>query len=516
MSSKPAVSALSAALFAVGLSGALGLVVFPFGGRGLEIAASVILAVVCGGALALYTYVFQPLSLGRARRLLMLALLVALAAAGAKLFLSIVLSDQDRRYLPYLLPLAAAPMLVATLLETGVGLAVAAVLPLFTVFIGLSMPAGRAFLDRHPLDALQMAVVFLFGSLVGLFLVHRAERLSRFLIAGAAVAAVSLASLLAFWFLAGNHQATDLAWILIGSLMSGLLSAVIAIGGPVVLGPLFGIDTRMQLMALAQLNHPLLRKLQEEAPGTFHHSVIVGNLAESAADRIGADALLVRVGCYFHDIGKTLKPAYYIENQSDGASPYATLDPAESAKMVTDHVKAGIELARRHRVPERVRAFIPEHHGTRLVTYFYRKAAAADPKTDPEVFRYPGPKPQTRETAIVMMADSVEAVVRSSRDRSPERIEALVRAVVNERVAEGQFDECALTLRDLKVIGDSFVSTLRGVYHARIDYPKPMVGEKSTIATALNAPAPLPAPMDGTAPPVEVRLPPPPSQRGGT
>jgi cyclic-di-AMP phosphodiesterase PgpH len=312
---------------------------------------------------------------------------------------------------------------------------------------------------------------------------------------------VSLVSLLAFWFLSGERHATDLAWIVIGSALSGLLSAVIAIGGPVLLGPLFGIDTRMQLMALSQLNHPLLRKLQEEAPGTFHHSVIVGNLAERAADQIGADALLVRVGCYFHDIGKTLKPAYYIENQHDGASPYDGLDPAASARMVTDHVKGGVDLARRHRVPERVRAFIPEHHGTRLVTYFYRKAAAADPKTDPEAFRYPGPKPQSRETAIVMMADSVEAVVRSSRDRSPERIEALVRAVVKERVAEGQFDECPLTLGDLKVIGDSFVGTLRGVYHARIDYPKPMVGEKSTIASALSAPPTLPAPMDGTAPP---------------
>jgi putative nucleotidyltransferase with HDIG domain len=499
--SKPAVSPLSAVLFAVGLTGALGLVAFPLGGRPLEIAAAVILAAIGGSALGLYTYVFQPPSLRRARRLLMLAVLVAVAAAGSKLFLSIVFSDPGRRYLPYLLPLAAAPMLVATLLETGVGLAVAAVLPPFTAFVALSLPSGRAFLDQHPLDALQMAAVFLFGSLIGLFLVHRAERWSRFLIAGAGVALVSLVSLLAFWFLSGERHATDLAWIVIGSTLSGLLSAVIAIGGPVLLGPLFGIDTRMQLMALAQLNHPLLRKLQEEAPGTFHHSVIVGNLSERAADQIGADALLVRVGCYFHDIGKTLKPTYYIENQHDGASPYDGLDPAASAKAVTDHVKGGVDLARRHRVPERVRAFIPEHHGTRLVTYFYRKAVAKDPKTDPEAFRYPGPKPQSRETAIVMMADSVEAVVRSSRDRTPERIEALVRAVIKERVAEGQFDECPLTLGDLKVIGDSFVGTLRGVYHARIDYPKPTVGEKSTIASALSAPPTLPAPMDGTAPP---------------
>jgi len=200
---KPAVSPLSAALFAVGLSAALGLVVFPFGGRPLEIAAAVILAIISGSALGLYGYVFQPRSLARARRLVMLAVLVAVAAAGAKLFLSIVFAADDRRYLPYLLPLAAAPMLVATLLETGVGLAVAAVLPLFTSFVMLSLPSGRAFLLQHPLDALQMAAVFLFGSLVGLFLVHQAERWSRFLVAGAGVAVVSLVSLLAFWFLSG-------------------------------------------------------------------------------------------------------------------------------------------------------------------------------------------------------------------------------------------------------------------------------------------------------------------------
>ena len=511
MPTRPAVSALSAGLFAVAVSAAFALVAFPAAapahGRALDIAAALIAAVLSGGLLGLHAFVFQPPALARVRRLVMLAVVVALAAAATKLFLSLALADPGRRYLAYLLPVAAAPMLVGSLLGTEVGLVVATVLPAFTAWIAFSPPAGQAFLAHHPAAALQMATVFLFGGIAGVFMVHRAERWGRFLGAGAVVAAVSFVSLLAFWFLSGERQATDLAWMLVGSAVAGLVSAVIAIGGPVALGPLFGIDTRMQLMGMAQLNHPLLRKLQEEAPGTFHHSVIVGNLAERAADGIGADALLVRVGCYFHDIGKTLKPAYYIENQTEGPSPYAAMDPLTSAQTVIEHVKGGIDLARRHRVPERVRAFIPEHHGTRLVTYFYRKAAAADPKTDAEAFRYPGPRPQTRETAIVMLADSVEAVVRSSRDRSPERIDALVRAVISERAAEGQFDECALTMRDLKAIGDSFVGTLRGVYHARIDYPKPMVGERSTIATALNAPAPLPAPMDGTAPPVEVKRP---------
>ena len=227
----------------------------------------------------------------------------------------------------------------------------------------------------------------------------------------------------------------------------------------------------------------------------------MGNLAERAADLIDADALLVRAGCYFHDIGKLVKPSYYIENQSNGESPYDTLTPQDSARRVIEHVSAGMELARRHGVPDKVRAFIPEHHGTRLVTYFFRKAFAEDPTIDPEPFRYLGPKPQSRETAIVMLADSVEAVVRSSHDRSPPRIEALVQAVIAERASEGQLEQCELTLRDLKTIRDSFIATLRGVYHARIEYPAPSAAEQSAVAAAMNAPPPIPRPMDGTAPP---------------
>jgi putative nucleotidyltransferase with HDIG domain len=282
---------------------------------------------------------------------------------------------------------------------------------------------------------------------------------------------------------------------------------VIVVGATVILGLMFGITTRMQLMELAQLNHPLLRRLQEQASGTFHHSVIVGNLGERAADRVGADSLLVRVGCYFHDIGKVTKPGYYIENQMQGENPHDKLTPASSAKMVSDHVHTGLELAKRHRVPARVRAFIPEHHGTRLVTYFYRKAASDDATTDPEKFRYPGPKPQSRETAIVMLADSVEAVVRSSRDRSAERIDSLVEAVIAERVAEGQLNECDLTLRDLKTIGESFRTTLRGVYHPRIEYPAPTAAERATAAAVGGSPEPLAEPMDGTAPPLEIERP---------
>jgi putative nucleotidyltransferase with HDIG domain len=263
-------------------------------------------------------------------------------------------------------------------------------------------------------------------------------------------------------------------------------TVVITMGGAYVLGAVFGVATRIQLMELAQLSHPLLRELQEKAPGTFHHSVIVGNLAERAADLTGADALLVRVGCYFHDIGKIAKPGYYIENQMGAENPHDRLDPAASAKMVSEHVRAGLRITGKYRLPSKVRAFIPEHHGTRLVTYFYRKAALEDQHADPEKFRYPGPKPQSKETAMVMLADSVEAVVRSSKDRSHERIDELVDGVIRERFNEGQLDDSDLTLRDLKTIAESFKATLRGIYHERIEYPAPARGEQQAVANAAS------------------------------
>ena len=511
--SRRAVSPLRATLFAVGLGVALIFVVSPSvpgsaegGIGGDDVAAAAMISLLAGGALGLYLHLFQPRELNSVLRLFMLALLTVVWVAAAKFFLSITLPDNDRLFLSYMLPVAASPMLIATLLDDGLAVAVAALLALLTAFVGFYLPDARETVAEHPLDPLQMATVFLLSGLVGIFAVHRAERMNRYLVAGGVVTVVSFIVLLSFWLLTGDRDAADPVWMIVATGLGGLLSAVIVVGATVILGLMFGITTRIQLMELAQLNHPLLRRLQEQAPGTFHHSVVVGNLAERAADLVGADSLLVRVGCYFHDVGKVVKPVYYIENQIQSENPHDKLSPAASAKVVADHVHAGLELARRHRVPPRVRAFVPEHHGTRLVTYFYRKAAANDATTDPEKFRYPGPRPQSKETAIVMLADSVEAVVRSSRDRSVDRIDSLVHAVIAERVAEGQMDECDLTLRDLKTIADSFKTTLRGVYHPRIEYPEPTAAEKAMVAVG-GFPGPLAGPMDGTAPPLEIERP---------
>ena len=456
--------------------------------QGEEVAAAVIFALLGGAGLALYLYLFQPREVNNLPRLAMVGMLMVLWVAGAKVFLSLTLPDEDRLFLSYMLPIAAAPMLIATLLDAGLAVAMAGLIAVLASFAGFYLGDARAPVSAEPLDALQMPAAFFLGSIIGIFAVHRAERVNRYLTAGAIVGLVTFAVLFAFWLMLPGREGVDLIWMLVAATLGGIGSAVVTVGATVVLGLMFGVTTRIQLMELAQLSHPLLRQLQEKAPGTFHHSVIVGNLGERAADLVGADPLLVRVGCYFHDIGKIARPGYYIENQQDAANPHDRLDPAASAKLVADHVKAGMELTAKYRVPAVVRAFVPEHHGTRLITYFYRKASAADPTVDPEKFRYPGPRPQSRETAIVMLSDSVEAVVRSSKDRSFERIDELVDSVIHERVTEGQLDDCNLTLRDIKVIGESFKATLRGIYHPRIEYPAPTKAELQTAGVAYLKP----------------------------
>src|SRR5581483_4365267 len=465
-----------------------------------DVAAAILLSLVASGSLGAYLFLSQTAQVTNPWRLTMVGLVVVVTVAAAKIFFAPTLPDGDRMYLSYMLPVAAAPILLASLLDDGLAVVVAALLAVLVAFVGFYPQDARAALTANPLDALQMTSMFLAGGLVGLMAVHRAERMNRYVIAGGLVGLTSFVTLLAFWLLDPARENADVPWLVAASAVNGGGAAVITLGSLVVLGYIFGITTRVQLMELGQLSHPLLRQLQEQAPGTFHHSVIVGNLAERAADLIGADPLLVRVGCYFHDIGKLAQPGYYIENKLDEAgNPHDHLDSDSSARVITQHVRLGMELAKRHHIPATVRAFIPEHHGTRLVTYFFRKASERDPNVDADKFRYPGPRPQSRETAIVMLADSVEAVARSSKDRTLEKLDQLVDAVIAERIAEGQLDDCDLTLRDLKTIARSFKATLRGIYHPRIEYPAPTEAELQAVGAAARSIPTPPGPMDGTA-----------------
>ena len=271
--------------------------------------------------------------------------------------------------------------------------------------------------------------------------------------------------------------------------ISGLLAGGIALFILPFIEKAFDISTGMTLIELRDPKQPLLRELQQRAPGTYNHSLNVASIAESAAEAIGADALLTYVGCLYHDIGKMNKPDYFIENQSGGPNKHDKLNPAMSLLIIIGHVKDGVEMARENGLPKSLHHFIDAHHGTTLVEYFYRRAkdqageadesryadqhsgdAAEDHFPDEANYRYPGPKPQTKEVAIVMMADAIEGATRTLSEPTPSRIDSLVRKLANKRLMDGQFDECDLTFRELKTISDSISKTVASIYHGRIRY----------------------------------------------
>ncbi len=438
-----------------------------------NLAAVAVVALLGAVTLTAYLWRFPVPALSSTQSLVLLALIVALPLFIAKVYFGLVFPDEERHFLPYFLPLALIPMLVATLLEARLAVLIGMVQSVLLVFVVVSMPDLSLVGTIDSLDVGRVLLFYAAGAIVGAYAVERATRSNQYVLGGALVTGASLAVLFAMWLLEPERAEIDAVWMTGAAAVSGLAAGLLTAGGLPLFGALLGVTTRVQLMELSQLNAPLLRRLQDEATGTFHHSVIVGNLAERAAYLIGADALLTRVGCYYHDIGKVVQPGYYIENQLGGGNPHDTMDPEESAQIIAEHVRAGVELAKQHGLPPAVQAFIPEHHGTRLIPFFFRKASANDPYVDEALYRYPGPRPQSRETAIVMLADGTEAIVRASADRSPGRIDELVEQVLGERQAEGELDECNLTLRELRTVAESFKQTLRGVYHPRIAYPEP-------------------------------------------
>ncbi|HMQ68406.1 MAG TPA: HDIG domain-containing protein [Ignavibacteria bacterium] len=254
--------------------------------------------------------------------------------------------------------------------------------------------------------------------------------------------------------------------------VNAIMSPLIAYGLLIFYEKVFKITTDLTLLELSDFNHPLLKELSSKAPGTFHHSIIMGNLSEAAAESIGANQILARVGCYYHDIGKISKPQFFIENQLDQNNRHNELNPSMSTKIIIAHVKDGIEMAKKYKLPDKIVEFIPMHHGTTLVSYFYDKARNASKE---EIFdysyRYPGPKPQTKETGIVMLADAIEASTRTIEDPSPQKLENKIREVIRNRFMEGELDECDLTLKDLTKIKESFLKILVGIHHHRIKYP---------------------------------------------
>jgi hypothetical protein len=452
------------------------------------VGASAILAVLGGGGLALAVRSFRPAILRRPRPALLVGLCLVLPVLVMKLYLPYVLPDDQRHFLAFFMPVAAPALLLSALFGAEIALAVAGGVALLSGFSAVYLSDLTVVGLAGALEVAQLTLATGLGAAGGVLAVSNADRLSSFLRGGALVGIGVFGGLAATWLVDPDREAVDFAWMGAAAAANGALSGFLSVGAFVTVASLFGVTTRLQLLEMSQVSQPLLRRLQEEAPSTFQHSIIVGNLAEKAAYAIGADSLLARVGSYYHDVGKMLRPGFFIENQLGGDNPHDALDPPDSAQIIADHVRDGMALARQYRLPERVAAFIPEHHGTRLITYFYRRASEEDPLVSPDLFRYPGPKPQSRETAIVMLADSCEALVRAEQDHSAERIGVLVDEVFGERLAEGQLDECNLTLRDLRAVAASFKETLRAVYHPRLEYPAP------TEAEMLLRRLPLPRP----------------------
>jgi len=295
------------------------------------------------------------------------------------------------------------------------------------------------------------------------------------------------------------------------ALAGGLMSGILAVGLVPTLEPL-GFVTDARLLELSNLGHPLIRDMIVKAPGTYHHSMVVGSLAEAAAESIHANSLLVRVGAYFHDIGKTLKPGYFIENQRDGENPHDRLTPSMSALIITNHVKEGIELGIEHSLPEPIIDMIPQHHGTSRVSFFFNKAVQlADPAkeaVEESAFRYPGPKAQTKEAAIMMLADGAEAATRSLSSHTEGAIRARVSKIVNSQVSDGQLDDCPLTLKDLHTVSETFIQVLMGIHHHRIEYPAPPKADqtraKGVPASSITLEIPSMTPSPDAPHPLEV------------
>lgn len=395
--------------------------------------------------------------LADARSTMIVALIFLAFVVGARLIIP------DRTVLPYAYPLPAVGLLLTTLfgLETGV---------IISILLSMLVPYGLP-------NALDLIPYFLFSSLTGVLVLGAARRVWTFFRAGMGIAVAGIIMLTAFRLPFASVDGVAVFQLTAAALFNGLASSSIALLLQYFLAQTLGLTTALQLIEISRPDFPLLQFFLRNAPGTYQHSLQVANLAEQAAELIGADALLTRVGALFHDIGKALNPSFFIENQpAENIDPHDDIPPEESAAAIIAHVTDGVALARKYRLPRRMDDFILEHHGTMVTRYQYNQAVQAAggdaSKVDIEKFRYPGPRPQSRETALLMLADGAEARARAQRPHDEESIRKVVLSTIEAAQKQGQLDDTKLTLRDLSIITEAFVTVLKGTHHPRIVYPK--------------------------------------------
>lgn len=398
--------------------------------------------------------------------LVMLAIMRIMLMLGPAVHDSLLFNVNQTVFV-YAIPIAGAAMLLRLFLCAELTL---------TFTIALSVVSGF-FIETD----IEFAAFCLLTSIAGVIVIADADRRSKILKAGAWAGGIGAIALIGIGMVK-TASATepvmvqDIAWGALFAFLGGIGSSIFTMIGAPIIESVSGYTSDIKLLELANLNHPLLRELIIRAPGTYHHSHMVGILGEAAAESIGANALLVRVGAYYHDIGKMKKPAYFIENAKPTENKHEKLSPNMSALIVAAHVKDGVEMALGAGIPGTIVRMIPEHHGTRLISFFYEKAKEQkekdSEKVDEKDFVYPGPKPQSREAAILMLADASEAAVRALKEKSTTRIQQTVQRVITDIFMEKQLDECDLTLKDLNDIARAFVRIFLGIYHARIEYPK--------------------------------------------
>ncbi|MGH8021268.1 MAG: HD family phosphohydrolase, partial [Opitutaceae bacterium] len=393
-------------------------------------------------------------------------------------------SPQTAALLPYVAPTAFAPILIAVLIGAGPAL-----------FTGMLVSIFSAIIFGNRLDIL---VLSLLTASVAAWACRGVRRRSRVVRAGW-ISGLVIAGFVILLGLADRMPLDLLFKAAIGGQVNGLVTGIIVVGFLPLLEGLFKRTTDITLLELTDYNHPLLRRMQMDAPGTYHHSLMVANLSENAANAIGANPLLSRVCSMFHDIGKLVKPEYFAENQRGGVNPHAGHSPSFSALIIKSHVKEGVDLAIKHNLPRPVIDVIRQHHGTTLIRYFYQRArdraakpgmgATPDPQSAAEsTYRYDGPRPQFKESAIILMADSIEAASRSLQKVTPQAVEELIDSIVDEKISDGQIDDAPLTIREIALAKRSFTFTLLNSLHSRVVYPK---AEKAAIAAAAAATAQL-------------------------
>ncbi|MGC8486926.1 MAG: HD family phosphohydrolase, partial [Clostridia bacterium] len=404
-----------------------------------------------------YLYEFRRGDLQRTPQLLITGILTVAGLLAAE---TLGLPGADFVIVP------AAAVMLAALVDPGLAIVAAGVLAFSTgILSGTDLTTG---------------LVSFFGGVAGVVGVLRLSARYDVVRVALLVGVVNLVTLLGLDFIEGLSVLDlpvwqQLAW----AFVDGGIASMLAVGVAPFLEAPFGVITAMRLIELTNPNQPLLRKLLIEAPGTYQHAILVGNLAEAATEAVGGNSLLARVGAIYHDIGKTKRPYFFIDNQFGAENPHDKLSPSLSALIISSHVRDGLELAQEHRLPRAIQDFIAQHHGTTLIRYFYERALDRDTGEGVEEadFRYDGPRPQSKETAIVMLADASEATTRTLKNPTAESIEPVVRRIIKERLEDGQLDSADLTLKDLDVIARTFTRILTGVFHQRVEYPDPVMKE---------------------------------------